>query len=331
MWRPDFRPDPALFPFESRFFESGAGRVHYVDEGEGPPMLFLHGNPTWSFLYRDVIRELREHFRCVAPDYPGFGLSDRPDAYGYTPKEHARVVLELVRALDLDDLTVVGHDWGGPIGMWLALEERERLRALVMGNTWYWPVDDWTMQAFSRILSTRLFQHLILRWNFFVRPLMSIATAEEIPNPVLDHYRGVMPHGEARAGVAVLPRELRRSAFWLEELAHAVPRRLGGLPLLLIWGMKDFAFRPSFRRRFREDFEVVREVELDGAAHYLMEDAPQRFAAAIIDFFGIESPVLALRQAAMEESYASPPLPSAEPTHSSTARTRSRGLRGFVR
>jgi haloalkane dehalogenase len=94
--------------------DGAAGRVHYVDEGEGRPILMCHGNPTWSFLYRNVIKPLRGRFRCIALDYPGFGLSDRPKGYGYTPAEQAAVVGELVRALDLRELIVMDHDWGGP-------------------------------------------------------------------------------------------------------------------------------------------------------------------------------------------------------------------------
>ena len=85
----DFQPSAELYPFASRWFESSVGPVHYVDEGDGPAILMLHGNPTWSFLYRDIIRDLRSDFRCIAPDHPGFGLSARPDGYGYTPREHA--------------------------------------------------------------------------------------------------------------------------------------------------------------------------------------------------------------------------------------------------
>jgi pimeloyl-ACP methyl ester carboxylesterase len=97
--RIDFTPDPSLYPFESHWFESYAGQMHYVDEGAGPPILFCHGNPTWSFLYRKVITRLRGSFRCIAVDYLGFGLSERPGAYGYTTEEHARCVGEMPRQL----------------------------------------------------------------------------------------------------------------------------------------------------------------------------------------------------------------------------------------
>jgi haloalkane dehalogenase len=101
---PDFAPSAQLYPFDSRWFDSSAGRLHYVDEGRGPAILMCHGNPTWSFLYRQLIRTLQGTFRCIAVDYLGFGLSDRPPGYGYTPAEHAGVVGELVRELDLKEL-----------------------------------------------------------------------------------------------------------------------------------------------------------------------------------------------------------------------------------
>ncbi len=292
MWRPDFTPNRELFPFESRFFESRAGRVHYVDEGPregGPTLLFLHGNPTWSFLYRDIIGPLREQVRCVAVDYPGFGLSDRPDGYGYTPREHARVVGGLVRHLDLRELVVMGHDWGGPIGMRVALDERPRMRALIMGNTWYWPAEAFRMRTFSRVMSSRLFQWLILRWNFFVRPVMPMATRNEIPALVMDHYRNVTPVREARRGVAEFPRQIRDASFWLGEVAHAVPRMLGDLPLLLVWGEGDFAFKPSFIDRFRRDFRTV-SVEMIEAKHYIQEDAPEAVVQAIRVFLELPVP-----------------------------------------
>ncbi|HZD64918.1 MAG TPA: alpha/beta fold hydrolase, partial [Acidimicrobiales bacterium] len=105
-----------LYPFESRYVDLAGARVHYIDEGRGPPLLALHGNPTWSFIYRGIVEGLADRFRCVAPDYPGFGLSTAPPGYGFTPAEHARVLEALVLELDLWDVTLMVQDWGGPIG-----------------------------------------------------------------------------------------------------------------------------------------------------------------------------------------------------------------------
>ena len=105
----EFTPDPMLYPFEPRWFDSSAGRMHYVDEGAGAPILFCHGNPTWSFLYRHIVARLRDRFRCIAVDYLGFGLSDRPDAYGHTIEEHAKTVGELVDHVNLDGFVTMGQ------------------------------------------------------------------------------------------------------------------------------------------------------------------------------------------------------------------------------
>src|SRR5262249_42237933 len=124
--------DNELFPFESRFVEIDGCRVHYIDEGHGPPILFVHGNPTWSFLYRELIVQLEERFRCIALDHPGFGLSvARPD-YRFTAAEHTNVLTRFIEALDLTELTVMGQDWGGPIGLGAAARQPERIAALVI-------------------------------------------------------------------------------------------------------------------------------------------------------------------------------------------------------
>src|SRR5262249_28039447 len=127
-----------LYPFESHFAQIDGARLHYVDEGSGAPLLLLHGNPTWSFLYREIIKGLSDRFRCVAVDYPGFGLSRAATGYGFTPAEHSRMVEQLVLQLDLSEVTMMVQDWGGPIGFALATRHAHRFAAFVIGNTWAW-------------------------------------------------------------------------------------------------------------------------------------------------------------------------------------------------
>jgi pimeloyl-ACP methyl ester carboxylesterase len=133
--------DDELFPFESRFIDIDGHTVHYVDEGSGPTLLLLHGNPTWSFLWRDVIRALRDDFRCIALDYPGFGLSTPRPGYRYLPEEHADVVIGFVDALGLKGATLVAQDWGVPIGLATAQRRPGVFDRLVLANTWAWPVN----------------------------------------------------------------------------------------------------------------------------------------------------------------------------------------------
>jgi haloalkane dehalogenase len=280
---PSFTPDQTLYPFRSRWLDSSAGRVHFIDEGEGAPILFLHGNPTWSFLYRGVITRLRRRFRCIAIDYPGFGLSEHPDDYGFTPNEHAEIVSELVDDLDLRGLTIVGHDWGGPIGMKVALDQVSRLRALVMSNSWYWPADRWSMRAFSRVMSSEIVQSWILKRNLFVERILPSGVKNGLEDSVLAHYRRPFPNPESRRSVAVLPAQIMEASFWLGELEHAVPRVLRDIPLLLPWGVHDFFFTPRAMDRFRRDFTDVTVHRLDGG-HYVQEDAPAEVAEAIETF-----------------------------------------------
>lgn len=280
-----FTPSPALFPFESRFFESTVGAVHYVDEGSGQPILMLHGNPTWSFLYRNVISGLRRGFRCIAPDYPGFGLSQRPTGYGYTPAEHARVVAELVEELDLRDLIVIGHDWGGSIGLSVATDAPERVAGLVLGNTWFWAPDR-VMRSFSRAMSSAPMQRAILERNFFVNRLIPAATTRSLTDEEMAHYRGVQPTAEARVGVAELPRQIVAAGDWLDTLESRVPQRLGDRPVLITWGMRDRAFRAkTMVPRIRAAFADTRLVELPRASHFFQEDAPNEVVRAIVGRF----------------------------------------------
>lgn len=283
----DFSPDRDLYPFTSRWFDSSQGRVHYIDEGSGPPLLLCHGNPTWSFLYRDVIVGLRNRFRCIAPDYLGFGLSERPTGYGYTVQEHARIVGELVDFLDLDGYLSMGQDWGGPVTMAVDTVRADRVRGVVLGNTWFWPADTLRMKAFSRVMSSRVMQRAILNRNFFVERLIPVGTSRTLTPLEMDHYRAVQPSPEARRGVAELPKQILAARPLLQRLEHEVPETLGSKPALFVWGMKDFAFPPAQTLpRMRATFPDHVVVELPGANHFMQEDEPGRIAEAIIDRFG---------------------------------------------
>ena len=141
---PTFEIDRALYPFSGHLFDVGNGvNLHYLDEGRGPPVVMLHGNPTWSFMYRNLVLELRDRFRCIVPDHVGCGLSDKPDEtrYEYTL---ARRVADLTALLDhlhvTDNVTLVLHDWGGMIGMAWATQFPERVKRLVVLNTAAFPM-----------------------------------------------------------------------------------------------------------------------------------------------------------------------------------------------
>jgi haloalkane dehalogenase len=285
--RVEFSPSPELFPFTPRWFEHDSGRVHYVDEGSGTPILMCHGNPTWSFLYRGITSRLRGRFRCVAVDYPGFGLSDRPSGYGYTAAEHSGVVGALVDHLGLDGFIVMGQDWGGPIGLSVAVQRADRVAGLLFMNTWYWPTDSLSMKIFSAVMSSRPMQRQILQRNFFVERLVPAGTTRKLGTAEMEHYRAVQPTPEARQGVAVFPRQIRDAGPWLDGLAREAPQALGSKPLQLIWGRRDRAFGSQrFINRWRRDFPAAEVLELPKANHFIQEDAPEAIAEAATRRFG---------------------------------------------
>jgi haloalkane dehalogenase len=278
--RPAWVPDE-LYPFESRYAEVADSLVHYVDEGSGPPLLLLHGNPTWSFLYRDVVKGLRDRYRCIAVDYPGFGLSSAAPGYGYTPAEHAGVLEQFVLRLDLTGVTMMVQDWGGPIGFAVATRHPERFAAFVIGNTWAWPKSDPGTQLFSRLLGGPIGRRLIAQRNVFVeRILPGGVRRRSLPDVVMDAYRGPFPTPASRRPTAVFPREILGSRPFLAE----TERRLPGLrdrPALIVWPTRDVAFRDRELRRWEQLFPDHRTVSLDGAGHYIQEDAPDEIVAAI--------------------------------------------------
>lgn len=282
----DFTPDPGLYPFESRWFISSVGPVHYIDEGSGPTLLLLHGNPDWSFLYRKIVSALKDDFRCVVPDYPGFGLSVHPAGYGYTPAEHASVVTELIDDLELSDMVVMGQDWGGPIGMDIASRNPDRVRGLVMGNTWFWPADDRITKVFSTTLGTPPMQWLIKNRNIFVTQLMKRSLRVKLTDKEFAHYTDVVPTPESREGIAVFPKQIRGAHPWMSELEDRVASTLGQKTVVLIFGRKDPALASDATiSRWRNEFPDAKMIELPNAGHYIQEDAPDAIVEAIRDTF----------------------------------------------
>jgi haloalkane dehalogenase len=270
-----------LYPFEGDYADIAGARVHYVDEGSGPPLLLLHGNPTWSFLYRELIKALSDRFRCIAPDYPGFGLSTAPPGYGYTPAEHARVLEQLILRLDLHGVTMMVQDWGGPIGFAAASRHPDRFARFIVGNTWAWPKSDPGTQLFARVLGGRVGGFLILRRNFFVEKIIPGGVRrKKLPKPVMDAYRGPFPSPESRRPMHVFPREILASRPFLADVERGLPA-FRDRPALIVWPSKDVAFRASERRRWEQVFPNHHTVALEGAGHYIQEDAAEEVIAAI--------------------------------------------------
>jgi haloalkane dehalogenase len=273
--------DTDEYPFASHFLEVDGGRLHYVDEGSGEPVVMVHGQPTWSFMYRHLIRGLSPRSRCIALDLIGFGLSDKPRDWGYRPKQHAANLAALVEHLDVGPLTLVVHDWGGPIGLGWATEHPESVRRIVALDTWMWSMREHRAGLwFSRILGSPPGQLATRRFNVFVDVFMKLALGDAWP-AVAAAYRGPLAKPRDRQGCALFPRMLCDA--WLAEIWRR-RRVLSGIPAHLIWGGADPAFPAAMRDRLETVFEVCSVKVHDGVGHFVAEELGERLAPEIASF-----------------------------------------------
>lgn len=276
------------FPFQRNFVQTPMGVMHYVDEGAGDPVLALHGNPTWSYLYREFVSALSSDHRVVAPDHIGFGLSDKPNDEGaYSIDGHIRNLETLVTALDLRDITLIMQDWGGPIGLGMAARHPNRIKALIILNTFgfYPPVanvnpDNLKLPAPLRLMRTRgIGDFLVRRLGFFERVAMPTAVAgKDRYEKVRRAYTGVFRGIRDRAGVMAFPRLIpttrhHPSAQILINETGPFLDRFGG-PVRGFWGLKDPFFPVEALHAWKARLPHADFTELQDAKHYVQEDAP---------------------------------------------------------
>ena len=277
-----------LFPFESRFFTTTEGhQMHYVDEGSGPVIVFVHGNPSWSFEFRHLILGLRSEHRCIAMDHIGFGLSSRSSRRAdYHPETHAKRFAELLDHLDVRDATLFLTDWGGPIGLHFSRRHPARVRQLVISNTWCWPVSrDPHYIGFSLMMRSPLGQFFIRRFNFFVNRVMPMAMGNRavLTPEVLDHYRNALPTPEARSACAAFPGHIIGATEWLRSIWEARDT-FTAKPALIFWGLKDIAFRRKELARWKGELADFELHEFEDCGHFLAEEAPERMLSALRAF-----------------------------------------------
>ena len=278
-----------LYPFESRFLDLNPHRMHYLDEGQGDPVLMLHGNPTWSFYFRNLVKGMRNQYRCVVPDHIGCGLSDKPQNYPYTLSRHIDNLESLVEHLGLDNLTLAVHDWGGAIGMGFAIRHPEKIKRLIFFNT----------AAFidSRIpFSINLCRHswvgplAILRFNLFAR--MAADWASKVPGRLTGRVRKgyLAPYNSAENRIANLrfvqdiPMSPDIPSYAVVEQIESQLGYFRNRPVMVIWGMKDFCFNTHFLERWKKIFPNAEVHEVPQAGHYVVEDADEEIIPWMIQF-----------------------------------------------
>src|SRR5262245_46773583 len=284
-----------LYPFESRFLELSGARMHYVEEGAGEPLLFVHGNPTWSFYWRNLILGLRGQFRCVAVDHVGCGLSDKPRDYPYTLAQRIEDLASFVQRLDLSGMTLVAHDWGGAIGLGTVLQLRERFSRIVLFNTGAFPPPfvPWRIAA-CRLpaLGTLAVRGL----NAFARAALTMAV-EKRERMTADVRAGLLaPYDCWDNRVAVdrfvkdIPFSQRHPTWQLLEAVEAGLASLAELPIQVIWGMRDWCFRPECLERFLKYWPQAEVHHLADCGHYVVEDAHERIVPLLKDYLARTEP-----------------------------------------
>ncbi len=280
--------DPSLYPFASRWLEVGPGRMHYLDEGSGRPVVFVHGGPTWSFLWRDAIRALRDRFRCIAPDLLGFGLSEKPAGFSYRPREHAACVAGLLDHLGVRDATLVVHDWGGPIGLAWALDHPERVRDLAIFNTWLWSVRGSVRgELTGRLFASAPWAWLERRHSFSARVFMPgvMGDRSKLTPGVQRHYLEPFRERSSREANVMLWREILGASDWLASL-WARRSAIAARPALICWGLADRAFTRADLARWRELLPHARVEVFERAGHFVQEEEPEAVVRLLGSFLG---------------------------------------------
>ena len=269
------------------------GDMHYVDEGAGPPILFVHGTPTNSYEYRHLIAALSKRYRCIAPDHLGFGQSSRPQSFAYTPGAHAAVLKEFVERLGLEGFTLVVHDFGGPIGLPLAVGSGEpgagsgKVARVVLLNTWAWPIDDDPKMARgARFIGGAIGRFLYRYANASLRLIMPSAYGDrkKLTPEIHRRYLDVFRDRDARVRVLhALAKALLGSRAHYQWLLDRIDA-LRTMPVLIVWGMRDSAFPPYQLERWRRLLPEAQVETIDGAGHWPHEEEPGRVIAAIERF-----------------------------------------------
>lgn len=280
--------DRYQYPFKENYQEIDGVRLHYVDEGSGPVILMVHGEPTWSYLYRKMIPPLvKAGYRCIAPDLMGFGLSDKPEAESeYTLKRHVAQITGLMEKLKVNDVTIVGQDWGGPIGLRYGMENRDKIKSLVILNTLVGPLK--LPFIFGLLFKNGGFSSFLIRRLDLMRKIaFSSGFHKKLDPKIRQQYMVPHPDAASRAGVASFPKLVPSSPDhpeyqYVSEIGEAL--KTWDLPVLVMFSDKDIAFKVADGQRIADMVPDGRFKTIRDAGHFLQEDAGPELAENMITF-----------------------------------------------
>lgn len=274
------------YPFQAHFLQVEAGRMHYIDEGQGRPILMVHGTPTWSYLYRHLIKGLSSRYRVIAPDHIGFGLSDKPENWSYRPGDHARNLSQFIEQLGLGDMTLVVHDLGGPIGLSYAVEHPASIRDMVLFNTFMWSLrGDRSFELPHRMFNNAFGKFAYKQLNFSPTVMVRVAWGDKskLTPEIQRHYIQALPDSASRQGTWVFLQELIGSSDWYDSLWR-LRERIQDKPVLILWGMKDIAFKEKELARWESFFSNPQVIRYPDSGHFLQEEEGENLVPVIQRF-----------------------------------------------
>ena len=278
-----------LYPYESHHLSLDGQRCHYVDEGAGETLLFVHGNPTWSFYWHPLVEAFKSSHRCVAVDHIGCGLSDKPSDYPYTLTSHIANLTQLIKSLELTNVTLLAHDWGGAIGLGATLEVPERFSRIVLFNTGAFPPPYIPLQI--RACRMPLLGRLAVQGlNAFSRCALTMATEKpevmtaQVKAGLLAPYDNWSHRTAVYRFVKDIPASARHPTWQVLQQIEARLPTLANKPVQILWGMRDWCFRPECLERFERIWPHAEVCKIDDAGHYVVLDASDRIQAELAEF-----------------------------------------------
>jgi pimeloyl-ACP methyl ester carboxylesterase len=277
--------DKSAYPFAPNYFDINGHELHYIDEGKGETLLFVHGTPSWSFDYRNIIIPLKENYRCVAIDHIGFGLSDKPEHYDYSTQNHSKTLEKFAIEKQLDNITLVVHDFGGPIGLNFAINHPKRIKRLVILNSWLWSSKSETdFIRLSRIMKSPVVPFLYRHLNFSPRFILPRSFGDKkISKQLITQYTKPFADKTQRNGTLAFARSLIKDQDWFEQLWNK-RQTISEKPTLFIWGMKDPVIKPHYLDKFQNGFTSSTTIKLETSGHFPQEEQPENITKALSNF-----------------------------------------------
>jgi haloalkane dehalogenase len=285
--RPDWLPFEE-YPFTSRFIEIDGARVHYLDEGGGPTLLLVHAGPGWSFVYRDLIGLLKGEFRIVTLDLPGSGLSPGSDTFRPGLSSACRLLSRFVQQLELQDITLVAHDLGGPVGLGMAAELPQRFNGIILNGSFGWSLNRYNPEVvrFLRVVSSPPFGTLDAGFNLLARLSSgSSGVGRRLSAEGKLAYRGPYRSRQTRRHARQMLAAATREDSYLDAVERGLRDELRHLPALLTYGEHDPGRRAGFQAKFETIFPRNHSVVIEGAHHFPQMDAPHRVADTITSWW----------------------------------------------